>query len=205
MEWLDRALANQRLGRATDRSVNEYWVAPPDAGELYQQVGRSDDALAVWQRAYAQSPTPEAWRSLLDLAAALGREDEIRAWAVATAEEQASRTNGAALITIYLAAGEFDQAWEVAEAYGPASAWQALAQSGGSERAIEAAGLYRDAIEVALQQADIRSYRQVAALLLEMRKLPGADQEAFDAYVADIKHRFARRPTFIKALRDKRL
>lgn len=92
-----------------------------------------------------------------------------------------------------------------AETYEPGPAWWPLAQASGPDRAIEVAGLFRNTVESLLPFADIRSYRQIATLLIQMRKLPGGDQDAFAAYVADIKHRFARRPTFIKALRDKGL
>lgn len=112
VEWLDRALAGRRLGRAADRSVNDYSVSPQDASDLYRQVGRPDDALAVWQQAYASGLSVDTWRTLLDFATTIGREGEIRAWAITTAEEQARRTNGAALITIYLAEGQLDSAWE---------------------------------------------------------------------------------------------
>lgn len=207
VQWLDRAIRDRGIAKAVSHRANPFWVEPREASELYQQVGRLDDALAVWQQAYVKGPTPALWRDLLDFAATIGRGDEMRAWAITTAAEQATRPygNGAALITIYLSEGLLDEAWAAAEAYGPGHAWQALAGASGPDRAVEATSLYRRAVEDGLTRADPRSYRDVAALLVTMRELPGADRDAFEPYVAEIRQRYAHRPTFLKTLGTKGL
>lgn len=209
LDWLDRAVRERGIASTSRTAQNPYWIEPREASDLYVEAGRPDDALAVWQQRYAKAPSPASWRDLLDFATSVDRHDELRGWAITTAEEQAGRphSNGAALIAIHLSEGRVDEAWAAADAYGPGHAWQSLARAGGTDRAVDAARLYRGVIEAGLVQADIRVYRRVATLLVEMRKLCAAadDRLAFDAYVADLRQRFARRPLFLKALKAQRL
>jgi SWIM zinc finger len=111
VDWMDRAVAAGRVSAIAYCTRNDYFVSPGQAVELYVSAGRSDDALAVLQAAFVARVGPASWHALLEFAHARGRGEEMRRWAIETAEEQASRAHGsgADLISIYFADGLVDE------------------------------------------------------------------------------------------------
>ena len=143
------------------------------------------------------------------LADTLGQAKEQRQWAVETAEELAGGPygSGADLISIYLTEGLVEQAWSVADRFGAGSAWKVLADASATSRPREAAWLYRPQIDAKLVNADTRIYPEVARMLADMRSLAEAagDLSSFEDYLADVRSRYARRTSLIKALQAKRV
>ena len=209
IEWLDRAVEAGRVSRIAHGTRNNYWVPPAQAVDLYVAAGRADDALAVLQTAFIARVGPESWRALLELSDTLGQAKEQRQWAVETAEELAGRPygSGADLISIYLTEGLVEQAWSAADRFGAGSAWKVLADVSATSRPREAAWLYRPQIDAKLVNADTRIYPEVARMLVDMRSLSEAagDLSSFEDYVADVRSRYARRTSLIKAMQAKRL
>jgi uncharacterized Zn finger protein len=204
VDWLDQAIAARRLSVIAYGARNDYWISPSRAVELYVAAGRPEDALSVLQRAYAQQPRPDTWRELLGFAASLGRTEEMRRWAVESAEKQASgpHGSGADLITIYLAEGMLEEAWDVQRRFSAGAAWKALADASAASRPAEAARLYPPQIEVRLVRPNTSVYPEVARLLVDLRRLHEAagDTTAFREYVAQLRTAYARRPSLMKAL-----
>jgi hypothetical protein len=209
IEWLDRAVEAGRVSRIAHGTRNDYWVSPAQAVDLYVAAERATDALAVLQAAFTARIGPDSWRALLEFAATLGRGKEQRQWAVETAEELAGRphASGADLISIYLAEGLVEQAWSAADRFGAGSAWKALADASATSRPREAASLYPPQIEARLRYPDTRVYPELARMLVDMRSLSEAagDLRNFEDYVADVRSRYARRTSLIKALQAQRL
>jgi hypothetical protein len=65
----------------------------------------------------------------------------------------------------------------------------------------------RPQIDAKLVNADPRIYPEVARMLADMRSLSEAagDLSSFEDYLADVRSRYARRTSLIKALQAKRL
>jgi hypothetical protein len=202
--WLDRAVASRRIstlyGQRTD-----YWIPPSRAVELYSAASRDDDALDVLQAAFVQHVGPQTWQALLDFAARLNRGEELREWAIAAAEELAARPHGSGsdLINVYLGESRVEEAWRAAKRFGAGSAGRALADASAALRPREAAELYRPEIDARLVHANTAAYPEVARLLADMRQLSAAAGEAdgFEEYLAELRDRYARRPSLLKALK----
>jgi uncharacterized Zn finger protein len=131
-----------------------------------------------------------------------------RAWAIATAEEQAARRDdGSALIQIALSEGDLVSAWSAAERYGPGASWHALAEASAADLPVAAADLYRPELERLLRDANTRAYPDVAATLRTMRQLYErvGEQATIDALIADIRDHYRRRTTLIAEPDRKRL
>lgn len=202
LDWLDRAVAARRISTL---QRNDYWILPNRAVELYSAAGRDGDALNVLQAAFVQRVGPPTWRALLDFAARLNRDEELRGWAIAAAEELAGRPHGSGsdLINVYLSENRLEEAWRAAKRFGAGSAWRALAEASAALRPREAAELYRPEIEERLVRANTAAYPEVAQLLADMRRLSVAAGEidSFEAYLAELRDRYARRPSLLKALK----
>jgi hypothetical protein len=170
----------------------------------------------VLQAAFVQRVGPPTWRALLDFAARLNRDEELREWAIAAAEELrewaiaaaeelAGRPHGSGsdLINVYLSESRLEEAWRAAKRFGAGSAWRALAEASAALRPREAAELYRPEIEARLVRANTAAYPEVAQLLADMRRLSVAAGEidSFEAYLAELRDRYARRPSLLKALK----
>jgi len=117
LDWLDRAVAARRISTL---QRNDYWILPNRAVELYSAAGRAGDALNVLQAAFVQRVGPPTWRALLDFAARLNRDEELREWAIAAAEELAGRPHGSGsdLINVYLSESRLEEAWQAAKRFG---------------------------------------------------------------------------------------
>jgi hypothetical protein len=85
----------------------------------------------VLQAAFVQRVGPPTWRALLDFAARLNRDEELREWAIAAAEELrewaiaaaeelAGRPHGSGsdLINVYLSESRLEEAWRAAKRFG---------------------------------------------------------------------------------------
>lgn len=203
-DWLDRAVAAGRVSGFGSRQVNAFSLGAEEAARLYYEVGRSEDALEVLRRDFSAHPGVVTWDALLELAGELGREAAERTWASAEAERLAQQpyVAGAALVQIQLSEGRLDEAWQTAERFGAGHAWEELAVTGARDRPAAAAELYRPVVEQLLVHADTSKYAPAALRLATMRELYAAagQPEVFAAYLAELRERYVRRTSFIRAL-----
>lgn len=201
--WIDRAV---EAGRVSGRvGGNEYWLDPVAVARTYLELDRVDDALAVMSNEFSRSPGLATHRQLIELASEVGREQEMRTWALTWARQQAAEPFGSAatLIEIALSEDDLDAAWEAAEEFGAGHGWQRLAAASVESRPIDAAELYRPGIDQDLARgANTKSYPGIAERLATMKQLyvRGGAVERFDEYLASIRETYGRRPSLMRAL-----
>lgn len=203
VSWLDRAVA---AGRVTERewpNGNDFWITAPDAIEWYLAAERPADAFAVAHRAFHEDVGVASLRQLLNLADRFSIREAERDWAIQVAEEQAAKRNdGSALVLIALAEDDLVAAWSAAERFGPGRAWQALAKASVNDLPVAAAELYRPELERLLVTPNTKSYPDVAKILRTMRELYArvGEQATIDAFIADLREQYKRRPSLIAEL-----
>lgn len=201
--WIDRAV---EAGRVRGRvGGNEYWLDPVAVARTYLELDRVDDALGVMSNEFSGSPGLATYRQLIDLASEVGREQEMRTWALTWARQQAAKPfgSGATLIEIALGEGDLDGAWAAAEEFGAGHGWQQLAKASAQSRPIDAAELYRPGIDQDLARgANTKLYPGIATRLATMKELyvGGGAGERFEEYLASIRETYGRRPSLMKAL-----
>jgi hypothetical protein len=204
--WIDRAVAE---GRVSGHSGgNAYWLSPAAVARTYQDLGRTEDAVAVLRADFVRQPSVHTYRGLHDFAARIDRADTERAWAFDHARELAGGHGaGSVLVQLALSEGDVDAAWEAADRYGPGWAWQELATRGADARPVDAADLYRPQLENDLRRPNTRLYPGIAATLATMAELyeRGGCTDDFARLVAKIRQDYGRRPSLMQALKAKGL
>ena len=165
--------------------------------------------MAVLRRAFSTEPGAARFKALLRFAAPLGREQEERARALATAHELAERPfgNGAALIEIALGEQDLDAAWAAAERHGPGHLWQPLSDASAATRPRAAADLYWPGIEEDLRFTESKKYAGIADRLVRMRDLYAAagDDADFADLMEDLRTTYGRRPSLMAAFDQRHL
>lgn len=204
--WMDRAVAE---GRLSSQGGDAFWLNPDDVAQTYANLGRIDDAVGVLRDDFVRQPSVATYRALLDFAVGVDRADAERAWAFDRARQLATDryAQGAVLVQLSLAEGDFDAAWEAADRYGPGWAWQELAQRGAESRPVAAADLYRPQLEADLRHPNSKVYPDIAARLARMAELyeQGGRSADFASFMAEIRQKYGRRPALMKALDAKKL
>jgi tetratricopeptide (TPR) repeat protein len=203
MDWLDRAVAAGRIWHQDD----DYHLAYGTAADLYARAGRVQEGIDILRDGFRRHAGPGSYRTLVDYAAAHGRGEAERDWAIAEATRQAALTDGHALVGIHLADGDEEAAWAAAGEYGAGAWWSELAtrfRSGHPDRAGE---LYAMQLPGLLAVANTRAYPGIARHLVEMQRLYAAAGRAdeFRSLMAELRATYARRPSFIKTLDKARL
>ncbi|MGA8256987.1 MAG: hypothetical protein WB767_10475 [Nocardioides sp.] len=200
--WMDRAVTKGRL--SLHQGTQNYWLHPQDVADTYRDVGRLEDALAVFRSVFRGRPGVEAYRMLLDFARGEGCEEQERAWAIEHARQSATRAggNGAVLIELALNDHDLDAAWDAATTFGPGHGWGPLARASAVDRPIAAAGLYKPHLEQELKYADTRKYPPIAKTLVTMKELyeRGGRPADFDEYLAGVRETYAKRTSLMRAL-----
>lgn len=159
--------------------MNEYSLDPVALARTYLELDRVDDALDVMSAEFSRSPGLAAYRQLIDLASEVGRDQEIRTWALTWARQQAPKP------------------------FGAGHGWQRLAAASAQSRPIDAAELYRPGIDHDLARgANTKSYPGVAQRLATMKQLydEGGAEEQCDEYLSPIRETHGRRPSLTRAL-----
>lgn len=91
----------------------------------YRQIGRIDDAISVLRAEFVREPGADAYRTLLDFAAAVDRADIERGWALDHGQEIAVGFRaGSVLVQIALSEDDVDAAWDAADRYGAGWVWK---------------------------------------------------------------------------------
>ena len=215
LTWIDRAV---EAGRVACGVGNEFWLGAPRVAETYIASGRADDALALMRRQFEARPSHLTYEELMQVAERLNCRDQQRDWALAFARTAAEQSGAVAhsgrgaggadvLIDIFLGEGDLEAAWEAADTYGVGYQGLSLAKASREAYPRRAADLYLAELEPSLGYADSRSYRRVAATLVDIRALfeAAGDTTDFEAYVLSLRETYKRRPAFIAALDAKGL
>jgi hypothetical protein len=198
--WARRGLAEKAGWPHADR-LRDVLV------EMLLDQGDSGAALQVRRAEFERHPTAAAYRLLADTAATVAAEDPT-SWAVdllrgRVVEQPAYASE---LIDVLLAAGQDNEAWLAGQRHREwigERQWLALLDRRGSVHPADVIEPYQDLVErYVLDSADKRRYRRAVALLPALRAVYRAvgEPEAFSAYLADLRVRHKRRPTFLKTL-----
>jgi hypothetical protein len=206
--WIDRAVAEGRI--SSHGGGNEFWLSPDHVADIYQGLGRIEDAVAVLRADFVRQPSVGAYRVLLDFASGVDRVDAERTWAFDHARQLAGSDRfaaGAVLVQLHMSDGDIDAAWQAADRYGPGWAWRELAVRGAQARPVAAADLYRPQLENDLRYPNSKLYPDIAATLATMAKLyeGGGRRADFASFIAQIRQDYGRRPALMKALDAKGL
>lgn len=206
--WMDRAVADGRVSNRLGAQGRDLWLDPNEVAAARLAAGREDDALEVLRTQFRQEPSAESFAALVRFADRLGRHDAEREGALTTARAAASGyAEGAVLVEIALSEGDLAAAWNAAQQYGAGFRWRDLAAAGAGAMPRESADLYRPWLEDELRYPGTKKYGPIADTLALMRNLyrrAGAEAD-FDEYVADVRSRFGRRPSLMKALAQRGL
>lgn len=205
--WMDRAVAEGRI--SSHGGGNEYWLNPDHVAATYKPLGRIDDAIGVLRADFIRQPSVQNYRVLLDFAAGVDREDAEHAWALAHAEQLATDryAKGGLLVQLRMSDGDMEAAWQAADRYGPGWAWKELAIRGADARPVAAADLYRPELEKDLRYPNSAIYPDIADRLATMSELyeRGGRSGDFASFIAEIRQKYGRRPSLMKALDAKKL
>lgn len=207
IDWARRGLADGTGGLYADQLRDLLVAILVDTG---------DRAGAVQERRteYARRPTANNWRALHRTAAAAGSDDpQLATWAVELATQRTTENPGLAgeLIDVLLDQGDEDQAWQVALTHTdqllPAR-WAELLELRQATHPGEVIALYRQLIEdQILDSYDKRRYQKAIKLLHQLANAHRATATTteFTHYLADLRIRHKRRPTFLTKLDSARL
>ncbi|MGA8046312.1 MAG: DUF6880 family protein [Dermatophilaceae bacterium] len=198
MEWLDRAVAADRIWHQDD----DYHLAYGTAADLYAGAGRVEDAIEVLRGGFRRHAGPDSYRALVEFAAPHGRREAERDWAIAEATRQAGLTDGGALVGIHLSTGDEEAAWAAARDHGAGANWSELAKRFRTTHPDRAGELYAMQLPGMLGVAKTRAYPGIARHLVEMQRLYAAAgrSDEFRSLMAELRGTYARRTSFIKAL-----
>ncbi|MGW5360720.1 hypothetical protein [Actinopolymorpha pittospori] len=169
--------------------------------------GDTAAALDVRRAEFERKPTVAAYRSLANTAAAVGADDPAP-WALAVLNERVAKqpVYASELIGLLLTAGQDEDAWRLSlqhRQWVGESQWLTLLERRGVHHPGEVIGPYQEEVERhILDSYDTYRYQRAVALLPSLRSACQAagDQEAFPAYVADLRLRHRRRPALLREL-----
>ncbi|GAA0462533.1 hypothetical protein Aca07nite_25490 [Actinoplanes capillaceus] len=163
-------------------------------------AGETEDAVAVRRAEFERRPTRGSYFALADLTGT----DEAYAITVFTERIARDPVYSAEYVDVLLALGRDDEAWQAGGEHrrwvgGPQ--WVTLLERRRRTHPAEVIGLYEELIEQhVLDSADGQRYRRAVALLPALRDAYGDDRDAFEDYLAALRARHTRRPTFLKTL-----
>jgi hypothetical protein len=200
IEWARRGLASKPGWPHTDR-LRDALV------DLLLDGGDAEAAVVVRRTEFERHPTATAYRCLAVTARAVGAGDPT-AWALTVLHGRVAQQPAYApeLVAILLAIGHDEQAWLAALEHRQwigERQWLSLLERRGVSHPADVIGPYQDVVERYIRDStDKRRYRRAVALLPALRAAYTAtgDPAAFPAYLADLRLRHKRRPTFLKTL-----
>jgi uncharacterized Zn finger protein len=175
--------------------------------DMLLESGDTEAALDVRRAEFERHPTAAAYRSLTDTAATVDAQDPAP-WALAMLRDRVVEQPAYAseLIDVLLAADRDDEAWQAGPSHQQwlgECQWLALLDRRGAAYPADVIEPYQDLVERhILDSADKRRYRRAVALLpaLHAAYRAAGQPEAFPQYLADLRVRHKRRPTFLKTL-----
>ncbi|MGO1544104.1 MAG: SWIM zinc finger family protein [Gulosibacter sp.] len=200
MEFTERAIDEDRI--RVDGG-NTYWLDAEEVVSWLDQDGRQEEALQLLRDLWNRRPEIHNYRALMKYATKLEVGDEEHSRIRTVLEDRAQQAdNGREVIETALEDDDLDWAWSAAERWGAGHMRRRLADASASTRPDQAAALYREELDDFLRTANTRSYPLVAEILLRMRAgyaSAGAVEDA-DAYIAQLRETYARRPALLREL-----
>ena len=168
--------------------------------------GHTDAAVQARRDEFERHPTLAAFRELAATTAMVGADDPAP-WALPILEQRVARQSVyvGELIDVLLELGRDTEAWRVGqdnrERLGD-RLWLRLLERRQGRHPADVLAPYQDMVEHVLNSSDKHRYRRAIALLPALRDAYTAagDPTAFPAYLAELRARHGRRPTFVKAL-----
>lgn len=198
--WARRGLADKPGWPHTER-LRDALV------DMLLTAREAEAALQVRWAEFERHPTLAAYWALADTAAAVDADDPCPQ-AVAILQNRVGQqpAYAAELIDVLLALGRDDEAWQAGQDHRERIGdrqWLVLLERRRTRHPAEVIEPYQDLVERhILNSADKQRYRRAVALLPALRAAYTAAGEptAFLTYLADLRTRHTRRPTFIKTL-----
>jgi hypothetical protein len=175
--------------------------------DMLLEEGSTEAALAARRAEFQRHPTATAYHHLADTAAKI-QADDPTPWAMELLNDRVATqpVYASELVSVLRAAGAYEQAWQVGVTHRDRLSerqWLTLLEQRGTTHPAEVVEPYQDLIERhILNSTDKHRYRRAVALLPALRTAHAAagDRAAFHAYLADLRLRHKRRPTFLKTL-----
>ncbi|XVU23582.1 hypothetical protein ACQPZJ_41035 [Actinoplanes sp. CA-054009] len=195
--WARRGLAG-KSGYPRAEQVRDLLVG------MLLDDGDGEAALRLRREVFEKHPVRAAYFALADTSAAVGAEDPS-AWAVTVMRDRVARDPvfGSELVDVLLALGRDDEAWAAGRDHAGEGQLLTLLERRRATHPAEVIGPYQELIERrALTSGDKQRYRRAVALLPALREAYSAagDPGGYATYLADLRVRHARRPTFLKTL-----
>lgn len=192
IRWAERGLEETGDPRLADVLI-----------QSYVDDGRPSAAVAVREEALRTAPTRLTYANLRETAQLAGEWESAREGALDVLRAAAENGDADELVGVLLDDGEPAEAWRAAEKHGCGDrVWLEAARTHGRDDPDEVLVGYRRVIENCLRRTGRDAYREVAALLEELRELSArcGAEPAFAALVADIRARHPRRRALLVEL-----
>jgi uncharacterized Zn finger protein len=199
LAWAERGLRAATSERPDPRLVDL------TAG-LYQQAGRTADAVRLRREIFERDPTEATYRALRATSLATGRWPEIRDQALEVLRARAAREGGyanATLVRVLLDEQRHHEAWAAAQQGGCTDdLWLALAERRAASHPGDAIGVYRRLAETAAGQGTKDAYREAATFSERIRELHqrAGTPEAFPSWLEGLKARHKRKRNLMAEL-----
>jgi uncharacterized Zn finger protein len=199
LAWAERGLRAATSERYDPRLVDL-------AADLYQQAGRTADAVRLRRDVFERDPTQATYQALREISLATGRWSETRDQALKVLRARPARDGGSAnatLVRVLLDEQRHDDAWTAAREGGCTDdLWLALAERRAIGHPADAIGVYRRLVEAAVGQGTKDAYREAAALAERIRRLHqrAGTLEAFPSWLDGLKARHKRKRNLMAEL-----
>lgn len=210
LAWAERGL--RESGKNVDQRLLDFCI------QEYIRRGEFANADAfAWQR-FEMRPVAEAFLALMDVAAAIGRQDMTREralnhlWALVDIEEAPTKTKRgvwhsmtrAELVKIFVAAREHETAWK-AFCGGPVATdlWATMASVRAKTHPHDAIALYHRLLPVAAENGTRNArYDEAFGIVRAIARLRTAlnERQQFVAELDEIRHAYRAKRNFIKLL-----
>jgi tetratricopeptide (TPR) repeat protein len=172
VDWAERGLAAAPVGRGPDAPLLAFLA------EHYGAVGRHDEAVALLREQFQRRPDHDTYLALAAAAAPDGGPQQ-REWALTELHRRAARPTtrswenpASPLIEFLVADGDLDAAWAAARQYDvPHRALLRLAQLRAAAHPGDAVPVYRQEIDVQIEEQSRESFRAAADWIVRLRDL----------------------------------
>ena len=205
LAWAERGLA--AFSDEPDSRLVELAV------EEYRRRGRSEDALALTERAFRERPGLETWKALRRDAEAVGDWERRRPEALRTLAERidgsgrspswAGYHDRSELVRVHLHEGEVEAAWHEASDGGCSRAlWLELAERRRADHPDDSLAIFKREVELTIDGRDRQAYAAAVKAMGRVRELleENGRKGDFALYVAEVRTTHKRKRNLVKLL-----
>ena len=202
--WLEHGL--RAFPPAADAQLRSRLIS------AYVRDGQVEEAVGLAERAFAAEPRASTYGELREAASGLPDWRERRAAALQRLRDPAGdgrplsrylAVDRSEVVRVLLEDGELEAAWaDAIEGGCGIQLWRQLADARRERHPDQSIDVYRRLLDRALEQSDVRAYREAVALLREIRATLAADarEDEFAAEVERIREAHRRRPKLMSML-----